>query len=148
MTKIAVVTGCLGYLGKHVTHKLLSTGWKVYGIDRGSYCSDYSVVNIFAHSNSFKFINEDIRDLIYLPDCDIVLNTAANTHVSNSIIDSKPFIEDNVDALRHIMELIRNKPDGRQSRLIHISTDEVYGDISEGFFDEKSVLNPSNPYSA
>jgi dTDP-glucose 4,6-dehydratase len=145
-TKIAVVTGCLGFLGKHLTHALLLQGWKVHGIDKISYCSDVSMLGIFQPFD-FQFANVDMRDMKYMPDADVVFSTAASTHVSNSIIDSKPFIEDNVDGLRNILELIKNKPDGRQSHLVHVSTDEVYGD-ADASFTEGSPLNPSNPYSA
>jgi len=146
-TKIAVVTGCLGFLGKHLTHYLLNRGWKVHGIDKISYCSDMSVLDPFSQYD-FQFHHVDLNDMNYLPDADVVFNTAASTHVSNSIIDSKPFIKDNVDGLRNLLELIKNKPDGRQSHLVHVSTDEVYGDIEEGVFTESSGMNPSNPYSA
>lgn len=146
-TKIAIVTGCLGFLGKHLTHYLLNRGWKVHGVDKISYCSDISVLQVFAQHN-FMFHQTDLNEMTYLPDADVVFNTAASTHVSNSIIDAKPFIKDNIDGLMNLLDLIKNKPDGRQSHLIHISTDEVYGDIKEGVFSENSELKPSNPYSA
>jgi len=146
--KIAVITGCLGFLGKHLTRRALKKGWRVFGIDKINYCSDLEMLNHFESQERFKFLQADIADLDRLPRCDYVINTAAESHVAHSIADSEPFIVANVDGVRNLLELIREKPDNSQPLLMHISTDEVYGDIDDGFFTEESLPNPSNPYSA
>ncbi len=150
--KLVVITGCLGFIGSHIVNKCLGMGWKVYGIDSETYASNPSLIKTFkAHyKNNFTFINEDISDLKHLPDCDYVINIAAETHVGNSIINSKEFIRSNIDGVYNLLELIRQKPNNVDRRTIffHFSTDEVYGDIEEGEHTEKDLMNPSNPYSA
>jgi dTDP-glucose 4,6-dehydratase len=86
----------------------------------------------------------------HLYDCDYVINTAAESHVGNSIIDSKDFISSNIMGVQNLLDLIRNKPENcnRRPILFHFSTDEVYGDITEGEHTETDLLHPSNPYSA
>jgi dTDP-glucose 4,6-dehydratase len=95
-------------------------------------------------------LEEDIAQLKSLPDCDYVINIAAESHVGNSIIDSTDFIETNVNGVKNLLDLIRHKPDNTMKRPIffHFSTDEVYGDIAEGEHVETDPLIPSNPYSA
>ena len=126
--KLVVITGCYGFIGSHVTAACLKKGWKVYGIDKETYAANrnskvLSTVERVYWEN-FTYLKEDICNLKDLPDCDYIINTAAETHVGNSIIDSSDFIKSN------------------------FSTDEVYGDIVEGAHTEESPLSPSNPYSA
>jgi dTDP-glucose 4,6-dehydratase len=150
--KLVVVTGCLGFIGSHVTRKCLDLGWKVYGIDSATYASNPDLIDDFSYEygDNFTYINEDIADLKYLPDCDYVINTAAETHVGNSIIDSKDFLRSNIDGVQNLLDLIKAKPNNVVQRpiLFHFSTDEVYGDITDGEHTEDDHLNPSNPYSA
>jgi len=127
-------------------------GWKVYGIDSETYAANPSLVRTFKshYKKNFTFINEDIADLKTLPDCDYVINTAAETHVGNSILDSKEFLRTNIDGVKNLLDLIKAKPNNVVDRpvLFHFSTDEVYGDIADGEHTEDDPLNPSNPYSA
>jgi dTDP-glucose 4,6-dehydratase len=148
--KLVVITGCLGFIGSYVTRQALHRGWKVYGIDKCTYASNSELLDEFNLNSNFTFLKEDIASLESLPDCDYVINTAAETHVGNSIIDSKDFIHTNVDGVKNLLDLIRNKPDNicKKPVFFHFSTDEVYGDIKIGSHTEKDVLNPSNPYSA
>ena len=150
--RLVVITGCLGFIGSHVTNKCLGMGWKVYGIDSQTYASNPELVRTFkAHyKDKFTFINSDIADLKFLPDCDYVINIAAETHVGNSIIDSEHFLKSNINGVYNLLELIRQKPNNVDRRPIffHFSTDEVYGDIESGEHTENDLLNPSNPYSA
>jgi dTDP-glucose 4,6-dehydratase len=83
-----------------------------------------------------------------LYDCDYFINTAAETHVDNSIERSDHFVHSNINGVHHILKLINEKPRYKMPVLLHFSTDEVYGDILEGFHTEKDLLKPSNPYSA
>ena len=147
--KTAIVTGYRGFIGLNFTNKLLSEGWKVYGIDKETYASNSIPLNNLWRSNLITHVKEDICDLERLPDCDYIFNFAAESHVANSIEDSSCFIKSNVDGVRNLLDLIRKKPDNVCARpvFVHISTDEVYGDIVEGSFKEEQALNPSNPYS-
>jgi dTDP-glucose 4,6-dehydratase len=148
MKKIVYVTGCLGFIGVHVTRQCLDLGWYVIGVDKLTYASNESFLSEFEKHPNFKFIKADINDLEMLYDCDYFINTAAETHVDNSIERSDHFVHSNIDGVHHILKLINQKPRTRMPVLLHFSTDEVYGDIMEGFHKETDVLKPSNPYSA
>ena len=148
--KLVVITGCLGLIGSYVTRSCLEKGWKVYGIDYCTYAANLEFLGDFMRHENFTFIKEDIVKLKYLPDCDYVINIAAESHVGNSIVDSTDFIQTNVIGVKNILDLIRCKQDNVSDRPIffHFSTDEVYGDITSGEHLETDILKPSNPYSA
>jgi dTDP-glucose 4,6-dehydratase len=148
--KIVYITGCLGFIGSYVTRKCLEKGWMVYGIDKCTYAANVGLLDEFEKYKNFKFEKIDIKDLKHLYDCDYVINTAAESHVGNSIIDSREFMDSNINGVQNLLELIRRKPENCNERPIffHFSTDEVYGDIEEGTHTEKDILKPSNPYSA
>ena len=148
--KLVVITGCLGLIGSYVTRKCLSKGWKVYGIDKCTYAANQNFLEEFNKFNNFTFVKKDIARIKYLPDCDYVINIAAESHVGNSIIDSHDFIHSNVVGVKNLLDLIRRKPSNVTERPIffHFSTDEVYGDIVSGSHFETDILKPSNPYSA
>ncbi len=148
--KIVYVTGCLGFIGSYITKKCLEKGWMVYGVDKCTYVANTSLLQEFNKYDNFKFLNEDIKNLNHLYDCDYVINTAAESHVGNSIISSKEFIDSNIVGVQNLLDLIRHKPVNCNRRPIffHFSTDEVYGDIVEGEHIETDLLHPSNPYSA
>lgn len=148
MAKTVVLTGCLGFIGRQVLEDLLRAKYNVIGIDKQTYASSLEPAEV--KNNYFKFIKADIAKLKRLPDCDFVINVAAESHVGNSIIKSDEFVQSNVEGVRNLLELIRNKPVNYYGRpkFIHFSTDEVYGDIVDGSFSEENPLNPSNPYSA
>ena len=148
--KIVIVTGCLGFIGSHLTKKCLDLGWKVLGIDKKTYAANTDFLKTLEKYNNFSFKHIDICDMETLPDCDYIINTAAETHVGNSILDSKDFLKSNVEGVKNLLELIRNKPSNICTKpvLFHFSTDEVYGDIIDGSHKENDLLKPSNPYSA
>jgi len=148
MTKIVYVTGCAGFIGSHVTMKCLSLGWHVVGVDKLTYASNLKFVETFKDHSNFKFIESDINDLDRLHDCDYIINTAAETHVDNSIVDSDVFLKSNINGVHHLLKLIRTKSRYSMPTLLHFSTDEVYGDIAIGSHTELDLLKPSNPYSA
>jgi dTDP-glucose 4,6-dehydratase len=148
MKKIVYITGCLGFIGVHVTKKCLEAGWYVIGVDKLTYASNVNFLPEFTANPNFKFIESDINDIDKLYDCDYVINTAAETHVDNSIVSSNVFLKSNVNGVHHLLELIKQKSHFRMPVLLHFSTDEVYGDIAEGFHTETDLLKPSNPYSA
>lgn len=148
--KIVYVTGCLGFIGSYVTRLCLKRGWQVRGIDKCTYAANTDLLNEFNEYPNFTFEKIDINNLEFLFDCDYIINTAAETHVGNSIVKSIDFLRSNVDGVAHLLDLIKNyrAESGKLPTLLHFSTDEVYGDIEDGFANEKSTLNPSNPYSA
>ena len=148
--KLVVITGCLGLIGSHVTRKCLQLGWQVYGIDNCTYAANLQFIDEFDSYSNFTFVKQDIAELKHLPDCDYVINLAAESHVGNSIIDSTDFLHTNVNGVKNLLDLIRKKPKNIDDLPIffHFSTDEVYGDIVSGEHKETDNLNPSNPYSA
>jgi dTDP-glucose 4,6-dehydratase len=148
MKKIVYVTGCLGFIGYHVTKKCLEKGWYVIGVDKMTYASNPQFLPELESSDNFKFIKSDINDLDRLLDCDYIINTAAETHVDNSIMSSDIFLKSNVNGVHHLLSLIQQKRRFIMPTLLHFSTDEVYGDIEQGFHAESDLLKPSNPYSA
>lgn len=147
--KIVYVTGCLGFIGSNVTRACLDRGWYVIGVDKMTYASnEHFLVEFECHpTGNFKFIHADINDLTRLYECDYIINTAAETHVDNSIESSDEFVHSNVNGVHHLLKLINAKKYHKPT-LLHFSTDEVYGDILEGSHVESDLLRPSNPYSA
>ena len=148
--KIVYVTGCLGFIGSYVTTLCLERDWYVYGIDKCTYASNLKKLDYFNQFDNFKFENKDITEIDRLVDCDYIINTAAETHVDNSIRKSEVFFQSNILGVYHLVELLRSYCKESQvfPTLIHFSTDEVYGDIESGEHIETDVLKPSNPYSA
>jgi dTDP-glucose 4,6-dehydratase len=141
-----VVTGGRGFIGSHFVEKALSLGHSVYDIDKMGYASCELLP---ADKNpNYKLQIADISTLIHIPTCDMIVNFAAESHVDNSIRDSKPFVDSSLVGVWNLLELIRGKPKYNRPLFFHISTDEVYGDREDGVFKEDDALSPSNPYSA
>lgn len=150
MIKVVYVTGCLGFIGSYVTRACLKKGWHVKGVDKITYAANKDLLKEFNKYPNFSFVHCDINDLKFLYDCDYIINTAAETHVGNSIMSSTEFVRSNIDGVHNLLELIKNHRGENSSKptLLHFSTDEVYGDIDEGAHTEEHLLKPSNPYSA
>lgn len=150
MKKVVYVTGCLGFIGSYVTKTCLDLGWYVKGVDKITYAANKDLLTEFKEYPNFSFVHCDINDLKFLYDCDYVINTAAETHVGNSIANSDDFVHSNINGVHNLLELIKNHRGENSSKpiLLHFSTDEVYGDIEEGEHIETDLLKPSNPYSA
>lgn len=146
--KVVYVTGCLGFIGYHVTRACLSEGYYVIGVDKLTYAANTQFLPELIKNQQFKFIESDINDLDMLYDCDYIINTAAETHVDNSIVSSDVFLRSNVNGVHHLLNLIKERHRFKMPTLLHFSTDEVYGDIEEGSHVETDLLKPSNPYSA
>lgn len=150
MKKIVYITGCLGFIGSYVTRACLQRGWYVKGVDKMTYASNKKLLEEFNTYENFSFVHCDINDLEFLYECDYIINTAAETHVGNSITNSEEFISSNIDGVHNLLQLIKNyrQETNKKPVLLHFSTDEVYGDIIEGEHIETDTLQPSNPYSA
>jgi dTDP-glucose 4,6-dehydratase len=123
-------------------------GWQVRGVDKVTYASNKDVLKEFSKYKNFVFVQKDICDINWLYDCDYIINTAAETHVDNSIVKNHEFVHSNVSGVHNLLEQIRTKKHFRYPIFFHFSTDEVYGDIDSGEFNENKLLRPSNPYSA
>ena len=132
--KIVYITGCLGFMGSYITRACLKKGWYVKGVDKMTYASNSQLLEEFNQYKNFSFIKCDINELEFLYDCDYIINTAAETHVGNSIVKSDDFVHSNINGVHHLLELIRNyRQEGKDiPTLLHFSTDEVYGDVING----------------
>jgi dTDP-glucose 4,6-dehydratase len=148
--KIVYVTGCLGFIGSYVTRLCLERGWYVKGVDLCTYAANLDLLEEFSSYENFSFLQSDINDLEFLYDCDYVINTAAETHVGNSIVKSEAFLHSNINGVENILNTIRHSrtESDKMPVFFHFSTDEVYGDINSGNHKEEDTLKPSNPYSA
>lgn len=150
--KIAVVTGYAGFIGSEFTRKLCEKGYYVYAIDNFNYVSD----NVFADATHQQYwermtwVQGDISTIDWLPECDVIFNLAAESDVDVGNQNSANFVKSNIEGVRNLLELINKRILIRADKplFFQVSTDEVYGDIKEGAFDEKAPLNPSNPYAA
>jgi dTDP-glucose 4,6-dehydratase len=149
--KNILITGGCGFIASNFINYILKNEKDIYiiNIDRLDYCAREE--NVIPHKN-YKFIKGDLaqKDLIsyILTDynIDTVLHFAAQSHVDNSFSNSLDFTKDNVYATHVLLECCRIY--GKIKRFIHVSTDEVYGEIEKESFYEKSILNPTNPYAA
>ena len=148
--KVIYVTGCLGFIGSYVTRACLEKGWYVKGIDKITYAANAELLDEFNTYKNFTFVQCDINEIPFIHDCDYIINTAAETHVGNSIANSDDFVHSNINGVHHLLELLRNfrYESSSTPTLLHFSTDEVYGDINNGAHTETDLLKPSNPYSA
>ena len=125
MKKIVYVTGCLGLIGHRVTTRLLDEGYYVIGVDKQTYASNLQFLPALQANSQFKYLNCDINDLERLVDCDYVINTAAETHVDNSIMSSDVFLKSNVNGVHHLLGLIQQKSRFNIPTQNHFITDEV-----------------------
>jgi dTDP-glucose 4,6-dehydratase len=145
---IIVVTGGLGFIGKHFVRRCLEAGRFVKNVDRVSYAADRTAMEEFAAYRNYRFYQADIVVLDFLPECDVLVNFAAESHVDNAITSARNFCTTNFLGVQTLLELTRAKMAAERPLFIQVSTDEVYGDIAEGRHGEDDRLVPSNPYSA
>ena len=146
------VTGGLGFIGSNLVELLLTKGCKVIVID--FMCIGSNKKNLKKHKNLILKRSDINRTTIiknyikkYKPDC--IFNLAAETHVDRSIVNPKPFIYSNFLGTFNLIETLRNIKLKKNFRLIHVSTDEVFGDISlNKKSTEKDPYNPSSPYAS
>ena len=145
-----LVTGGLGFIGSNFILKVIesSQNIEITNIDDELYGSNHKNLTVLENSNRYKFVKGNINDLELIDNlvsnCDIVINFAAESHVDRSISNAKPFIDSNIFGMFSILESIKK----HKKRLIHISTDEVFGSLENGTADEKYNYNPSSPYAA
>ncbi len=157
-----IVTGGAGFIGSAlVRHLILDRGWDILNVDKLTYAANLQSLNLVSDRKNYRFARTDIceADTInrifseFQPDA--VMHLAAESHVDRSITSSAEFIKTNILGTHVLLEASRHYwnelPPERRSifRFLHVSTDEVYGSLSDdGFFVESTAYDPRSPYSA
>jgi dTDP-glucose 4,6-dehydratase len=146
------VTGGAGFIGSNfIRHVLgLDAGYSVINFDKLTYAGNLANLDSVADHPNYSFVKGDICDPIAveaaMAGCQTVVHFAAESHVDRSIYEPAPVIETNVTGTFVLVQVARKLD---IQRFVHVSTDEVYGDVPAGAFaDETSPLQPSSPYSA
>ena len=154
--KCVLVTGGSGFIASHLVDKLIEEGYFVINVDKQDYCS-YDNTNDL--EGSYKYIQANITNIEILRlvfqsyKIKIVFHLAAQTHVDNSFFNSMQFTYDNFVGTHSLLEVCREYMSNGNDfeRFVHMSTDEVYGEVKKCDNNEKteeSMLMPTNPYSA
>jgi len=146
-----LVCGGAGFIGSAFIRNYFSNnpGHKIINLDSLTIGSNLQNLKEVEHNQNYQFIKDDIKNQTIInklvKEVDVIVNFAAESHVDRSIANPKPFIETNVFGTYSLLEAVKNY----DKLFVHISTDEVYGDAENtDSFTEKSLINPSNPYSA
>ena len=152
MKKI-IVTGGLGFIGSNLIDLLISKNYHVINIDKVTYSSNFYNVKEYKKSKKYMFlkcniIDKKIKKILFRYKPVAIFNLAAETHVDRSIDNPENFIQSNILGVYNLLESFKDFSKKFRSKLIHISTDEVYGDILKGRSSEKSPYIPSSPYAA
>ena len=153
--KTVVVTGGLGFIGSNLIGLLIEQNYNVINIDKVSYSSSFYNIKKYKNNKNYKFFKCDINNQKkisfifnkYKPIC--IFNLAAETHVDRSIDSPYNFIKSNILGFFNFLECFKKySKKNPKTKLIHISTDEVYGDILKGRSNENDSYQPSSPYAA
>ena len=146
-----MITGGAGFIGSNFIHYLLSRykDIEVVNLDKLTYAGNLDNLKDVADDPRYRFVKGDICDRKIVSEvisgCELVVHFAAETHVDRSILEAGSFITTDVYGTYVLLEEAKK---AGVKRFIHISTDEVYGNVEEGFSREDDPLKPSNPYSA
>ncbi len=145
-----LVTGGAGFIGSNFVHYLLEqTEHQVITLDALTYAGDRANLDDLPDSSRHEFVEGDICNTELVQDllerADAVVNFAAESHVDRSIEGADAFVSTNVQGTQTLLEAATETS---LERFVHLSTDEVYGEIAEGAFDEDDPLRPRNPYAA
>jgi dTDP-glucose 4,6-dehydratase len=150
-----VVTGGLGFIGSNLIKLLISKKFKVINIDKVTYSSNFYNTREYLKNSNYKFIKCDLNDKTKLSRIFFkykpygIFNLAAETHVDRSIDGPESFINSNILGVFNLLEVFKKfSIKHKKTKLIHISTDEVYGDILKGRSNEHFPYKPSSPYAA
>jgi dTDP-glucose 4,6-dehydratase len=150
-----LVTGGAGFIGSHYVHTLLSGGYPGYGrasvtvLDKLTYAGSLANLKPVMDSSRLEFVHGDICDAellaLIVPGHDAVINFAAETHVDRSITGAADFVMSNVVGTQTLLQACL---DAKVPRVVHVSTDEVYGSVASGSWKEDAPLAPNSPYAA
>jgi len=147
-----LVTGGAGFIGSNFIRLVLNAGkdYSIVNIDKLTYAGNLANLESVAENPDYSFVKADICDAATVEaamrGCDAVVHFAAESHVDRSIYEPSASIDTNVKGTFVLLQVARQLG---IPRFLHISTDEVYGDIAPGTFaDEGAPLHPSSPYSA
>jgi dTDP-glucose 4,6-dehydratase len=150
-----IVTGGLGFIGSNLIDLLIKKNFKVLNLDKISYSSNFYNVKDFKNNKNYKFIKCDISNkekitkILKKEKPSALFNLAAETHVDRSIDSPYPFIKNNIIGVFNLLEAVKSyHKTNKKFKFIHISTDEVYGDILKGRTNESYPYKPSSPYAA
>ena len=155
MKNTLIVTGGLGFIGSNLINLLLKKNYFVVNIDKKTYSANFYNTKDYSKSKEYKFIKCDLNNqkklykifLKYNPKG--IFNLAAETHVDRSIDNPGIFIKSNITGVFNLLEAFKKfNRKYKKTKLIHISTDEVYGDVLRGRSNEKFPYCPSSPYAA
>ena len=145
------ITGGAGFIGSHVSEAFFKnfTKSQIIILDKLTYAGNKSFISSILKSKRVRFIKSDINDTKkytnFLNNCDLAINIAAESHVDNSFISPLNFTKTNsLGAHAFFLECIKKKV----KKILHISSDEVYGEKVTGTCFENQLVNPTNPYSA
>lgn len=146
------VTGGVGFIGSNLIRHVLSLGkdYRIVNFDKLTYAGNLANLYSIAQDPTYRFVKGDICDPSAVTEamqgCDAVVHFAAESHVDRSIYEPSPVIETNVTGTFVLLQVAQKL---KVRRFVHISTDEVYGDLPPGVTsDESFPLRPSSPYSA
>ena len=150
-----IVTGGLGFIGSNLISLLIKKKYKVINIDKITYSSNFYNTKEFKKSKKYKFIKCDLnqksklKSIIKKYNPLAIYNLAAETHVDRSIDGPENFIKSNILGVFNLLEVFKTySKKNKKTKLIHISTDEVYGDVLKGRSNENYPYKPSSPYAA
>ena len=152
-----LVTGGSGFIGSNLIKYLLEKKYKVINVDKLNYSSTPDIYKNFTRNKSYKFINADLLNskkiykILKRNKPKVIFNLAAETHVDRSIDSPSSFIKNNILASLNLIENIKNcyfKSEIKKIKLIHISTDEVYGNVLRKTSNEDKAYDPNSPYAA
>ena len=153
--KKVILTGGLGFIGSNLVELLIKKNFYVINLDKISYSSNFYNVKDFKKNKNYKFIKCDINNkskiykILKKEKPSALFNLAAESHVDRSIDSPYSFIKNNIIGVFNLLEAVKDYyNDNKRFKLIHISTDEVYGDIIKGRTKENYPYRPSSPYAA
>ncbi len=151
MTKSLLITGGCGFIGANFVRHILAryADYRVVNLDKLTYAGNPANLADIADDERYRFVHGDITDIDVVDplvaEADWVVNFAAESHVDRSILGSANFLHTNVNGTYVLLDAAHRHG---VERFHQISTDEVYGSIAEGEWDEGFPLEPRNPYSA
>ncbi len=148
-----LVTGGAGFIGSNFIHYILENypQDKVINFDALTYAGNLENLKEVSNQSNYQFVHGDIMDTLLLekiiPDIDVIVHFAAESHVDRSILDSDAFVRTNINGTLNLLEVAKNNGN---KRFHHISTDEVFGSLNLGdpAFNESTPYDPKSPYSA